>query len=108
MCHQIDSSVLIVNILKHKNNCTIQELIEIKNSLENNIPRVYVDISKNSIFSTIESNPSMLKWDNDSIEKVRDSDEFFEEDFIDNCFNIDVDSSVREKFIRVLNRFVIV
>lgn len=106
MCHQIDSSVLIVNILKNRQNCSIKELIKIKESLENSIPNIYINISDNSIYSTIENHPRMLKWDNFNIEKVIDSDDFFEQEFVDRCFNVDIDEPIRSKVIRILNESV--
>lgn len=106
MCHQIDSSVLIMNILKNRDNCSIKELIRIKESLENEIPNVYINISDNSIFSTIENHPRMIKWDDYTIEKVSDSDEFFETDFIDRCFNVDIFEPIRERVITLLNESV--
>ncbi len=68
MCYELDSNVILVNYLEKGENCTISDLISLKSKIENELPDVYVDISRNSIVSTVENHPKSFRLNKGTIE----------------------------------------
>jgi hypothetical protein len=76
MCYELDSNVILVNYLEKGQNCTISDLIYLKSRIENEIPDVYVDVSRNSIISTVENHPRSFKFIDGTIEMNEKDDNY--------------------------------
>jgi hypothetical protein len=83
MCYKIESSFILIHKLKNRVSCSISDIVNIKRSIENEIPSVYVDVSKNSILQAISCYPEIFEWEGDSITKKQTSTKFFTSPIID-------------------------
>ena len=93
MCQVIDSDFILIQKLKKKDYCTVQELFYDKNKIESKVPSVFIDVSKTSIISTVFRFPYIFSWENDRVTKSQGSDSFFKEPFID-FFNGSIEDSI--------------
>jgi hypothetical protein len=106
MCHIIDSEVILVNILKKKEECTFSELINYKSELEKRFPNIYVDVTRRSVLSSIFSLPQVFNWNENVIKKADHSEEFYTDKFVE-YFNSKIgDIDIRTKFKAILNEFI--
>ena len=104
MCHIIDSYLILVNILKNKKNeCTIKDLLQMKDELEKSIPNIFIDITRQSIFSTLEYYPNMFYWTGNSIKCKNNSESLFNETYIESNFNRKLPDNIKEKFLNIVN-----
>lgn len=87
MCYEIDSDVIMANLLRNKDNCSIKELVHIKQKIEEENPDVYVDVTRNSIFSAIETNPLFFIWVDDQIKRSNSFDQQFVELFFNESYS---------------------
>jgi len=101
MCHEIDSEIVLANILKEKEECSFFDLITKKREIEAQLADVWVDVTKKSVFASIENHPNMFSWGNERIHKVAGST-LFESTYIDNYFNEDIEEEIRSTVITIL------
>jgi hypothetical protein len=106
MCHIIDSEVILVNVLKKKDKCSFSELINYKLELENRFPNIYVDVTRRSVLSSINSLPQVFYWNENVIRKAEHSEEFYTDEFVE-YFNSKIDDiEIRAKFKATLYEFI--
>lgn len=101
MCHKIESNFILIHELRNKQSCSINDLVNKKNIIENEIPSVFIDVSRNSILNSIYSYPEIFSWDNNRIVKNKDSNDFFEEPLI-SYFDIDIKDSIKNQITSIL------
>jgi hypothetical protein len=101
MCHKIESNFVLIHHLKNRQSCSIVDLVNKKNQIENKIPSVFIDVSKNSILSSISSYPEIFSWQNNNVVKKENSNDFFEEPLI-NFFDTDLNEDVKNKITALL------
>lgn len=94
MCYKIDASFVLIHLLKKDNWCTISQLVKKKNMIENKIPSVFVDVSKDAVLSSIEYYPEIFEFKDDRICKRKNSEEFFNESVIP-YFSLGVEDSIK-------------
>lgn len=104
MCYEIDSEIVLANFLRSKENCSFVDLINLKRSIESSIYDVYVDVTKNSVFTSVENHPKMFSWANEKIIKSKNSETYFEPHFIDDYFNNDIEDKIKEKVLSIINK----
>lgn len=83
MCHKVESNFVLIHHLRNNYSCTISELVHVKRTIEEKLPNVFVDISKNSIMDSVSSFPKIFTWIDDKIVKSKDSNIYFNEPLID-------------------------
>lgn len=105
MCYEIDSEVILANILKKKAECSLGELVEIKSQLEKEFPSVYVDVTRNSVFATIETYPKIFCWMN---EKIHRGFAFSENENLVTYFNEDLNDKIKESFKKFIENYEVV
>jgi hypothetical protein len=99
MCYEIDSEVILANVLRKRSECSLRELLELKNKIEKKLSSVYVDVTINSVLASIESHPRMFYWKNDRIHRVSASQrEFFTVNYINTFFNTNLNDKIRVPF----------
>jgi hypothetical protein len=96
MCHKIESSYVLIHQLKHRNSCTIKDLVQKKTLIEETFPSIFIDVSKKSILSSVNCFPEVFSWENDEIHKKKDSNEYFNTPIID-YFDSNIEPSIKEK-----------
>lgn len=99
---EIDSDIILATILKNKEKCTIQELLEAKKKIEDKFPDVYCDCTRNSILHAVEYYPSMFNWEDNCVYKVEGSDNKYSDDFMSIRFYSYIDKTNREDIINFL------
>lgn len=101
MCHKIESNFILIHELKNKQSCSIHDLVNKKNIIEDNIPSVFVDVSRNSVMNCVYSYPEIFSWDNNRILKNENSKDFFEEPLI-SFFDVDIKDSIKNQITSIL------
>lgn len=82
MCYKVDSSFVLIHLLKTKGSCSIKELVAIKDKIEKNITSVYVDITRNSILETISFYPEIFTWEDNQVKKKETAKVYFQDNLI--------------------------
>ncbi|NJK94005.1 MAG: hypothetical protein HC905_02920 [Bacteroidales bacterium] len=101
MCHKIDASFMMIHQLKNKEYCTIYELVEKKHLIENRIPSVSIDVSKNAILSSISNFPEIFIWSDNKIYKKEESHIFFSEPVL-SYFDSDIENAIKMEITEIL------
>ncbi|HNX22095.1 MAG TPA: hypothetical protein PKG88_06995 [Bacteroidales bacterium] len=99
MCYKIDSSFTLIHYLKNKNSCTIRDIVELKNRIENELKSVYVDVSKDSILQTISQYPEIFYWEENQIKKQKSAEKYFNNNVID-FFKSEQNSKIEDELIK--------
>ena len=94
----------MANLLKDKEDCSFFDLVNKKWTIESSLIDVYVDVSKNSVFTSIENHPKMFSWANERIHKVKGSENLFRTENIDNYFNEDIEEEIRATVISIIQK----
>ena len=98
----IESEIVLAHVLSVKQQVSIGELKTIVSTLGAGLPKVCIDISKNSLGSAIEHYSRMFGWEDNILFRKDDSEEFFTSEYIDLYFNCNVHEDVREFFLKVM------
>lgn len=101
MCYKVDASFVIMHLLKTKKDCTIKELVIKKYMIEEEIPSVFIDVSKQAVLNSVECYPEILEFCDDKISKKEGSLQFFEESVI-NYFDFDMDDIMRRDITKII------
>ncbi|NLO01514.1 MAG: hypothetical protein GX126_04220 [Bacteroidales bacterium] len=101
MCHKIESNFILVHHLKNKNFCTVYDLVQSKRTIEEKIPNVFVDVSRDSIFSSVSKHPQIFTWVDNKIHKTKNSDDYFNEPLI-GYFDNDLKDEIKDKITSIL------
>lgn len=101
MCQKIESSFVLIHQLKNRKSCTIKDLVHKKTLIEKKIPSVFVDVSKKSVLSSVNCFPEIFRWENNSIHRNENSNDYFKEPLI-NYFNSNVESSIKIEIENIL------
>lgn len=104
MCHVIVSRYIVANyLLRHaKASLTIKDLKYLQKQIEQQLPSVFVDISRQSLISTVEEYPQMFTWDINGISRAKGSSSLFDEDCIDHEFNSRLPREVKSCLLECL------
>ena len=100
MCYEIGSEVILYNLFKKKDECSFTDLVSLKDKIEFQLPTVYVDVTRNSVFTTIETNPNMFYWENNKIHRKSEFNNLVSDYNIDH--RIKMDGSLKNKFLSLL------
>jgi hypothetical protein len=90
----IDADCILANLLQSREVVTIYELNNIRNNIEQAIPRVYVDVTKNCIVWAANQYPNMFKLTDDGIYRCSSWSKNYAEEF----FNWRIPVNVLELF----------
>lgn len=102
MCHKVEADFILIRKLKNNNSCTVSQLVEDKNQIEELYPNLFVDVSKGSIYSSVCNHPRIFGLDGDKIIKAKDSDNFYKEPII-NYFDNNLEEPLILKIEKVLS-----
>lgn len=102
MCYKIEPSFVLIHFLKTKVSCTIQEMVAIKRKVENELPSVYIDVSKKSILETISFYPEIFIWENNCIKRKQTAESYFKSDIIDYFSNTSIEKALETKIIQCI------
>ena len=82
MCYKIETPFILFHTLKNRESCSIANITAIKRKVEKRIPSVYLDITRSSIFETIDCYPEIFYWDRkeERIKRKDNADRFFQND----------------------------
>ena len=104
MCKVINAKVVLANLLTaHNKPVTIKHLKEIRQQLESKISGLYVDVTSDSVFTAVEMQRNMFKWDNDDIIRADNSDERFTAEAINKRYNWRIPEDIRPAVVEVLS-----
>jgi hypothetical protein len=101
MCQKIDSNFVLIHELRKRSTCSISDLVNKKHRIESQIPSVFVDVSKSSILSTIDSYPQIFTWVDNKIARLESAKQYFEEPLI-SFFDADLKNNVKEEITTIL------
>jgi hypothetical protein len=102
MCYFIDSEIILANLVNNqKKEYTIKDLLNIKDSIEMEMSDIYIDLTKKSIFSTIEYYPHLFNWTGNSIKLVKD--ENLQDNYIELNFNRKLPIEIKDKIVNLVN-----
>jgi hypothetical protein len=104
MCYEIDSEIVLANILRSHSNCSFTDLINLKRTIETSVGNVYVDVTKNSVYTSVENHPNMFSWSNKEIIRAKNSETYFEAEFINDYFNDDIEAKIKDKVLNILSK----
>jgi hypothetical protein len=94
MCKKISSECLLTNILFYQNKpIEISFLKKIRNVVYKLLidECFYIDVSSDSIYFTIESNPSFFKLNDEHlISRAQDFDKYYTQQYLDEFVNSDL------------------
>lgn len=102
MCYKIDASFILIHFLKIHQHCTIGEIVKKKFEIEEEIPSVFIDVSRNSILSTVEYFCEIFEFRDNKIIKKNNTEIFFHESVLEYFNHIGVEEEIRKKIIRLL------
>ncbi len=101
MCHKVESNFVLIHHLRNNSSCTISELVHVKRTIEEKLPNVFVDISKNSIMDSVSSFPNIFTWIDDKVVKSKDSNKYFIEPLID-YFDCELKAELKNELTALL------
>lgn len=76
----------------------MSDLSDIKEQIEKELPSVYIDITRDSVFSAIACYPEIFGYNGTEILRKDTADEFFEEPVMD-YFAIGIDKTLRKQLV---------
>jgi hypothetical protein len=97
MCYIIDSKYVLANYLMGRPKITIAELKNLANEIESKVPTVFVDISRDSLGTTMDYFSMMFRQDDATI--CRANEKYFTLDNINLFFNNDIPEKIRSSFL---------
>jgi len=100
---QIDTVILLANVLLHKRYVKNSELKDIKNFIEDKDPEFYVDITRDGVDGCVHDCPGMFKYGLRKI--IRNKMKYFDEGFIELFFNRRLKEDVRVEFKSMINEY---
>lgn len=96
----IDAHVILANILQKKKSVSIRDLNRIRSRIEQEIPDVHIDVTRNNIISAVNEHADMFKLLSDGTIEARTE---WSQQLVDQVFNWRIDSSVRDAVLVLLN-----
>jgi hypothetical protein len=103
MYYKVEFDLILVNLLNKKTECTIKELLCLKSLIEEKIPDAFLDITKHSIFSTLEFYPKMFYWTGNTIKRTENSDRYFNDNYIEVNFNYKLPDKLKSRILDMIN-----
>lgn len=101
MCYKIDSSFILIHVLKNNKCFSIKELVSKKRLIEEQEPTVFVDLSKDSILRVVESYPEIFDFSDNKISKKENTDKYFSTPLID-FFSFDLEANLKTKITNII------
>ena len=99
MCNKIDSEYLVANFFMYneeRDECSFQELNNIKTDIESKKPEWYIDLSKDSISAMLDSYPNLFTLSEDGIRCLKSTSQKENEvKLIDDQVNSWLDGSIK-------------
>jgi hypothetical protein len=105
MCVTINTEFILAGLLFTKTSpITIDILKSVKKNVYQHLSgkMIFFDITSSSVCSTVESNPRMFAWQNDSIVRANNSDNYFELDYIKKSLGRDLPLRIKEDVLNVI------
>jgi len=102
MCYKIDASFILIHFLRIHQYCTIGEIVKKKFIIEEEIPSVFIDVSRSSILSTVERFCEIFEFKDNKIIKKESAGIFFDEDVLSYFNHIGTEEGIRRKIIELL------
>ncbi|MBN2531664.1 MAG: hypothetical protein JXB88_02165 [Spirochaetales bacterium] len=104
MYYSIEPEILLVNLLNSdKKECTIKDLLDIKERIERKISNVYVELNKQTLFAGIENYSNMFFWTGNSIKRVDNSENYFSDNYITTFFNRKIPDEIRVPLLECIH-----
>ncbi len=103
MCYYVDTFFVLANVLARSGEgVTIKQLKEKRRNIEASVASVYVDVSLNSICSSIELHPDMFRWKQDVVARAENSERYFDPSYLDEYVNSMVPGDICSDILQVL------
>lgn len=102
----IEADFIMAKYLQECDYLTLRNLNELSRNIQEQLHSVYLDISRNSVFSAIEYNPYLFVWDNDRVIRAKNSEKLYGSDFTDNLIIEPIPDDIAKKIKEIISEYI--
>lgn len=106
MCYKINSSFILIYVLKNVDSCTFLDLVNLKIEIERQMQSLYIDVTRDSVLSSIAQFPEIFRLSLDRIEKAQNSQRFFNESVMDYFNDLTGNKEMRKHLVEIIEKNV--